>query len=714
MSNIQDLFLSDDNLTLIFNMVSKKVYQQGNYNISNDKSMKKTFLKMSKIVYNSLEPHQRSLQSLNQVLADKSSKFFIDMLQKKNKPTRNKNSDNNIRQLEENNIRVNMRPNPIVKDNKSINDRLKEIENERNQFKQNSPQNMPSFEDNTPIPNNTNKMYQNLINSRKNVQNFNNSINNQNQNTFNDMNNENLNVLSYDANDISGLTMEVNPKEYNSQVDENHNPMDLYKLQNQQRQTDEKEYVNFLNTKNSFEDNIKEAENNDKVNLNKINEERLENGQDFYKNLQYNSGNLSRPDSFMFKDTKFRNDSPEFDLTPKKNEMTNIIENQNPNYELIKRNMFEKQKYIEKSHMVTISSLDRNWTNNQESRYNYQVKFKNTDDTNLNSAYIRKIFRNVVSVELVRAFLPYDTIPIPFDFRMNIGLQTFPFLVLDVDEINDVYSGTNKNIDNSFAHIVFDKDYKNQLFEKGAGTASSGGIDVDDSAGPHIPVAWYEKQYIRGNYGYIPIGFEKKKFYPAPLASLNSLTINLKNPYGESLNVMRDTLTIKSITFVDGGSNYQISGALGFPVNDSNTTTYHVIKITTNEKFSNRVFSIGDRIRFKDFTLVSGNTAGDEEFINFINREEGHYVINMNINTPSATNTQDFVDSIYISPMGSYDQVNNQIINGHSIDSYYQDSTSEITNTSGNLINISLQNSFIFKIITREKNVDEVINPINT
>ena len=43
MSNIQDLFLSDDNLTLIFNMVSKRVNQHRNVNISNDKQLQKLF-----------------------------------------------------------------------------------------------------------------------------------------------------------------------------------------------------------------------------------------------------------------------------------------------------------------------------------------------------------------------------------------------------------------------------------------------------------------------------------------------------------------------------------------------------------------------------------------------------------------------------------------------------------------------------------------------
>ena len=56
---------------------------------------------------------KRSLQILNSVLNEKSSQFFIELINKKNNNhTSNKNSNQNIRNLEENNIRVNMRPDP--------------------------------------------------------------------------------------------------------------------------------------------------------------------------------------------------------------------------------------------------------------------------------------------------------------------------------------------------------------------------------------------------------------------------------------------------------------------------------------------------------------------------------------------------------------------------------------------------------------------------
>jgi hypothetical protein len=720
MSNIKELFLSSDNLTLLFNIVSKRVNQHTSVSISNEKQLQKTFHKMSKIVFESVEPSKRSLQILNQVLSDKSTKFFIEMISKKNTShTRSKNSNKNIRSLEENNIRVNMRPNPQVKDNQSINQRLKDIENQRNNmFSNNTPQSNPTFEDNTSIPNNTGNMYQNLVNSRRQENAPNMSMKIQNE--------EPLNILSYSQDDINGLPMNnINPTEYNSNIDVDQNPMDLYKLQNQQRQSDESDYKNLLNNQESFEHVVKNAENTESINLEQITKERNEKGKEFYESLQYNSGTLSRPDSFMFKDAKFRDDSNDFKLSAPEPEMTNQVINQNPNYDLLKKELFEKQSYIERTHMITISSLDRNWENNRETRYNYQVKFKTPDDSNLNNAYIRTQFKNVVSVQLVKAFLPYDTTPVPFDFRMNIGLQTYPYLVLNIEELNNVYSGTNKNIDHSFAHLVFDKDYKSQIFEKGAGDATAYGIDDDgvandDAQGPHIPVSIYEKQFTRGNYGYIPVGLEKKIFYPAPLASLNNMTINLRNPYGESLNVLRDNLSISKLQFINGVATsnsgaYQISGALGFPTDDDSSNGYHVIVITTNERFSNRNFSIGDRIRIKNCTVTSDDTNGDAEFTTFLNRDEGHYIINLAHQAPSATNTQDFINTIHIAPMGRYDPDSGTLLEGHSRSGYYQasDGNDVAVSSNSNLINMSLQNSLVFKVVTREKSIDGVMNVIN-
>ena len=44
---------------------------------------------------------------------------------------------------------------------------------------------------------------------------------------------------------------------------------------------------------------------------------------------------------------------------------------------------------------------------------------------------------------------------------MYIGVQSNPYLILKIDEIPGVYSGTNSHTNNAFAHLCFDKEYKN-------------------------------------------------------------------------------------------------------------------------------------------------------------------------------------------------------------------------------------------------------------
>ena len=73
--------------------------------------------------------------------------------------------------------------------------------------------------------------------------------------------------------------------------------------------------------------------------------------------------------------------------------------------------MFSEKNYIEKTHYINIGSVDRNWVDNRESRYNYTVKFEPTDSNTNSNAYIKTKYKNVISIELVKAFLALDNTP---------------------------------------------------------------------------------------------------------------------------------------------------------------------------------------------------------------------------------------------------------------------------------------------------------------
>ena len=115
-------------------------------------------------------------------------------------------------------------------------------------------------------------------------------------------------------------------------------------------------------------------------------------------------------------------------------------------------------KYIEKTHFVSVSSLDRDWVNNSSSnRYQYKVSFAPSEDHT--GAGVNTIFRNVISVEIINAIMPLDSKPVPYDNRIYLNTLHHPYLLLNVDELDGVFRGTNSASDKTFAHLIFDKEY---------------------------------------------------------------------------------------------------------------------------------------------------------------------------------------------------------------------------------------------------------------
>jgi len=719
MSELNKLFFSEDNLNLIFGVINKNIINQTNYDLSNNEKIGKMFKKMAKIVYNNMDRKNQNLQYLNSTLVEKSVPHFIKILN--SNKTKNKDTNKLIRTIEE--AHLNTRPQVSI-NNSSITDQYTQLENSRKQ-KSKSNNNVefndpPQKRNDTNTNINTNSKYNELLNSRKS--NVNMSINN-----------DKLNILSYNDEDISGLTMEKLTNDYKSNIDTKTNPMDLYEKQNSQRQMDEKNYLSYIENQQSFDNNVKSLENRDTVDLDKINIERRDEKKNFYNNLKYNSGDLAEPDKLPFLNQEFKDNRPNFKLKDEIQDNDNKILIQNPNYELFKKEMFGEKNYIEKTHYINISSVDRNWVNNKESRYNYTVKFEPTDSTTNSNAYIKSKYKNVVSIELVKAFLALDHTPIPIDKNMYIGLQSNPYLILKIDEIPGVYSGTNNNTNNAFAHLCFDKEYKTTTLNDATNSAA------DDTA-------TYDKQFIKGFNSYIPLAFEKKNFYPSPLSVLNSLTLNLTTPDGSPINNLRDNLEISAITSVsaDVGTTLMYGEANGFPKpNTDNDTNYFLIKITTTQKFSYKSFKIGDKILIKNCVITkhddSAVTAGDYSlFQDFINRDSGHHIINIQkitavtkTSSNYAENTNEgYINIIYIAPMGDFKD-DGTIENIHTNTSFYSDMISNAPTLSSKtvsetlndttktyketpyLLNLSMQNHFIFRIKTREHDTVSHMNIVN-
>ena len=134
-----------------------------------------------------------------------------------------------------------------------------------------------------------------------------------------------------------------------------------------------------------------------------------------------------------------------------------------------------------------------------------------------------------------------------------------------------------------------------------------------------------------------------------------------------------------------------------------------MIKVTSNTTFSNRLFRVGDRILFRDFTYNSSLAVNNSTFTSYINRTEGHVIVNLESENSSASDgNKSFLQNMYISPPGTYNSTSN------TVSGYYDNTTLDFTGANyGTLINMDLQSHLLFRIVTRDPDTSGVMKPIN-
>jgi len=366
--------------------------------------------------------------------------------------------------------------------------------------------------------------------------------------------------------------------------------------------------------------------------------------------------------------------------------------------------------YMEKVHYIIVNSIDRDWfSNSTETRYDFRVKFNPGSENS--SAGILDLYKNITSVELVNAIIPQDNVLIPFDARPYLDILHFPYLLLQIPEFSDVFRGTNSQNDKAFSVLIFDKQHDSSVL-------SNDYISGTDSIVNSVPTTQFYKEYRKTFYKFTPAYFEKKNYYNQPLGSLKQMTLKLATPAGENINVLNDVLNIANITFTNvlsseetnESTNYEYDISHGFPY--SNMSDHKYIRIKSVSNFSNKLFRLGDNIKIRGYSLT-GSSANTNAFVSFINREEGHYILNTDITDLSNTNgsNQGFISNLYISPPGNL----NTTLSGIATGSYYDtdiDDTNYVPGTA-KLINSNLQTHYLFKINTRDGDVQKVTMPMN-
>lgn len=385
---------------------------------------------------------------------------------------------------------------------------------------------------------------------------------------------------------------------------------------------------------------------------------------------------------------------------------------------LLLERLLEQQRKLqpemmEVEHYVKINSIDRDWynTSTTQTRYDFRVKFR--AGPNEQGAHINELFRNVLRIELVQAILPQDNVLLPFDTRPYLDVLHFPHLTMQVegDGISEVIQGTNTEYDRAFSILVFDKKHDASILSSDFISGSS------DSIVNSAPKNQTNKQYHKGWYKYIPAYFEKKVFHNQPLAKLGWLQCRVLTDKGQTINALQDVLQIEDIAFTGAISslteaNFEYDLTHSYP-NDASATSRKYVRIQTTSCFSNKQFRLGDNIRIQGYDLLTAS-ANNASFVSFINREEGHYILNMDVSNLAVGENQGYVCNLYIAPPGEL----NATLSGLDTSTYQDGTDIDTSNYSDNsniarLINANMQTHYLFRIVTRQGDVGHYTLPMN-
>ena len=594
--DISNLYYSQNNLDNTFKQVSEEIMKRSNKDISQNSAYRTTFNKMASIVYDKCPPLEKNLTTVNIQLVDKSVAYFHTKISEKN--INQGNQDKQGRQgqayLKSSNTETTYGF-TMLKENEDIDSKYNEVMSQRGgDGNPNAYLPQPMNPSSSYVKNETftkgaqnNNMYENQFkrvadsNTPKNKIDF--TIK-----PFN-LNDDMTESLFGSENVDSPLYQNIE----NLQKMEGANPMslleDYQKQRNQQIQVQAKEkqdqqkqrQQSTMNGMNGT--NIANATNTGMYNYNQTNNSQTNNSQ------TNNSQIINTPKTLQTIVNPL-------DLSNLGNELTqNFVEKIEKNIvndnkaqptsditlgqmqeALVKLQRDTQPKYIEKVHYININSVDREWEQRAESRFQFQVKFN--QNSTFTGASISQLYKNVVSVELVSAILPMDSSIIPFDTRLYNGLMKYPYLLLRIDELDSVFRGTNDWVDRAFSTLLFDKVFFSSILstEYISGTTTS----IVNS----IPKQGFASEYNRGFMKYNPAYFEKKKFYNNPLASLNRMTIEITDPRGNFINTQSDVLNSNIVVFTGNlttiGNTLELYASNAFPY--TSQVGFKMIKIQSD------------------------------------------------------------------------------------------------------------------------------------
>lgn len=379
-------------------------------------------------------------------------------------------------------------------------------------------------------------------------------------------------------------------------------------------------------------------------------------------------------------------------------------------------------KYLETEYNIFITSSDRDWLrNNTENRYNFSVNF-NTGSKRSGFPFnpaIQNRFRNISRIEFVKAIVPIESLTSlvkvlsgpTYDTTRVVNVFSLPFVAVRIAELNNNYFSTKPEEDNTFAIVQYDTTWSSDLTSQAVQGTSPASILTKS-----------------GYTGLIPKFLKCQKVYtPTPLGSLNRLSIRLDRHNGTLLTEDSDVWALKAICMSSAYIRIGSDGTL-YDINSAGLENSYIF-IQTNNYFPYSAVGEGDLINIQGYApAVTSSAALD--FTNWINREEGHYVVATAFTTvppgPVLTDGRNnagycnviiirtrFADPAtgVVARTGAY--FGGTLAAENALASSLNTSAEQPDLTGCALINMSRQTHFVLRIITRDMDSASNIRPDN-
>lgn len=305
-----------------------------------------------------------------------------------------------------------------------------------------------------------------------------------------------------------------------------------------------------------------------------------------------------------------------------------------------------------------------------------------------------------------------------YDTEYVKSVYSYPFITLNVSELDTNTFGTNNSMDNAFGILQYDSNWSD----------NTGSLGFTSLIPKHMKC--------------------QRVFSPTPLSTLNKMTIRLQQPNGSLLNTVADTHDIKGL-FLSSYSSIRgyFSGNIdlsGTPYSDG---IGEYIWIDCKKWFNRYQIIPGDKIHIKNLTSVQ-KTPATTDLIEFLQNPDGLVVVATAFLKP-ITATDLLALGLTANQIGNGlagTQVNQVLADGCNSSGYsnyiivrgkFYDPT--LGNTSilpygnqpdnsvlstdmlsgltaikpGRLINLSKQTQLIFRVITREYDSTSIVRPDN-